>query len=228
MHAELWGTVIVARRSLPTAAALTVGTALLLTACGGGGDDSSDKIEGAGGGSDKPSASASASADADRPDVSVPKDLDLVFDFSKPSNPKHAAALADAENYIRALDHGIAKQDPDDPAYKFYSGDPQPTQYAKSQIEAWVKDGWTVTGRDRYSRATTKDVGGGKRVLVTFCRNQSEFFSKKVKTGKVNRTEESLNSYQRFNLLMAPSKDSSSVWRAHQIVVKGKVEECKA
>ncbi|QDI70372.1 hypothetical protein CD934_17985 [Streptomyces calvus] len=214
-----------ARRALPiTAAALTTTAALLLTACGG--SESPDDIKGADKESGSPSASASSATPADRPELSLPKDLKLVFDFDRPSDADHAAALDDAANYIRALDQGIAQQDPEDPAYRFYStGGAQ--KYAKSQIEAWVEGGWTVTGEDRYFDATVEPVGEGKPVLVSFCRNQAKFYSKKIKTGKINYTEGSLNSYQKFSLLMSPSEKSPSVWQARQIEVRGKVEECK-
>ncbi|WP_308401296.1 hypothetical protein [Streptomyces sp. AC512_CC834] len=212
-----------------TAATFTATAALLLTACGGSDDDSSpDDIKGAGtgAGSSSTSASASGAADVERPDVSLPKDLKLVFDFEEPSDADQAAALEDAANYIRALDHGIAQQDPNDPAYQFYStGGAE--KYAKSQIEAWVKDGWTVTGNDRYFDAGVEPVGEGKSTLVTFCRNQAKFYSKKVKTGKVNVTEENLDSYQKFSLLMSPSEESATVWQARQIEVQGRVKECK-
>ncbi|MFE0413119.1 hypothetical protein [Streptomyces tendae] len=210
-----------------TAATFAATAALLLTACGGE-DSSPDDIKGAetGKSSSSPSASASGAADVKRPDVSLPEDLKLVFDFEKPSDAEQAAALEDAANYIRALDHGIAQQDPNDPAYQFYStGGAE--KYAKSQIEAWVKDGWTVTGDDRYFDASIDPVGEGKSVLVSFCRNQAKFYSKKVKTGKVNYTEENLDSYQKFSLLMSPSDASAAVWQARQIEVQGRVKECK-
>ncbi|MFD5439283.1 hypothetical protein [Streptomyces tendae] len=210
-----------------TAAAFAATAALLLTACGGE-DSSPDDIKGAetGASTSSPSASASGAADVKRPDVSLPEDLKLVFDFEKPSDTEQAAALEDAANYIRALDHGIAQQDPNDPAYQFYStGGAE--KYAKSQIEAWVKDGWTVTGDDRYFDASIDPVGEGKSVLVSFCRNQAKFYSKKVKTGKVNYTEENLDSYQKFSLLMSPSEASAAVWQARQIEVQGRVKECK-
>ncbi|MEU0999324.1 hypothetical protein [Streptomyces tibetensis] len=217
-----------ARRALTTTAAAFAATAaLLLTACGGSGDDtSSDDIKGAGDGSSRPSASASGPADSDRPDVSVPKDLKLVFDFDKPSDAKQAAALSDAENYVRALKHGIAAQDPDDPAYRFYSG-AQATQYAKSQIEAWVKGGWTVYGTDKYYDEDVAAVSDGKGVVVSFCRNQAEFYGKEIKTDKVIRTEESLDSYQRWRMLMVPPAGSSGVWKAGTVEVMGKAKDCR-
>ncbi|OUD03448.1 hypothetical protein CA983_09670 [Streptomyces swartbergensis] len=200
----------------------------MLTACGGGGDDkSSDDIKGADSGTKSPSASASGSAEVDRPDVSVPKDLKLVFDFDEPSDAKHAAALADAENYVKAMYHGIAAQDPNDPAYQFYS-DGQAEQYVKSQIQTWVKGGWAPTGTDQYYDAETTTLTGGKRVLVTFCENQGKAYSKDIKTDKILRTEENADSYLKHRLLMVPSSDSPQVWKVQVIEVIGKAKECRA
>ncbi len=218
-----------ARRALTTtAAAFATTAALLLTACGGGDDKSSDDIKGADTGSSSPSASASGSADANRPDVSLPKDLDLVFDFDKPSDADDAAALEDAANYIRALNHGIAEQNPEDPAYQFYSG-AGAARYAKSQIQQYVDAGWTVTGKDRYYQAETSTIGetkAAKTILVSFCEDQSKAYGKEVKSNKIHYTKESLASYLKFSILMA-SQQSSPVWRAQQITVKGKAKECR-
>ncbi|MEU0893278.1 hypothetical protein [Streptomyces massasporeus] len=217
-----------ARRALTTtAAAFATTAALLLTACGGGGDDkSAEDIKGAGGGSSSPSASASGPAGAGRPDVSVPKDLKLVFDFDKPSDAKQAAALSDAENYIRALKHGIAAQDVADPAYRFYSA-AQASQYAKSQIEAWVKGGYTVYGTDKYYDDEVAAMSNGKGVVVSFCRNQAKSYSKSIKTGKVHYTEENADSYQKFRLLMVPPSGDSEAWKAVTVEVLGKAKECQ-
>ncbi|MDA5144790.1 hypothetical protein PEM37_25100 [Streptomyces sp. AD681] len=212
-----------------TAATFAATAALLLTACGGE-DSSPDDIKGAetGASSSSPSASASGAADVKRPDVSLPADLKLVFDFEKPSDTDAAAALDDAANYIRALNHGITEQDVKDPAYGFYSA-AGAARYAESQIQEYVDGGWTLTGEDRYYQAETSPVGEGekaKSILVTFCEDQSKAYGKEAKTGKVHRTEESLASYQKFSLLMAPQQDSP-VWRAQQITVEGKAAECR-
>jgi hypothetical protein len=223
--ADLRGRSNVARRALTTtAAAFTAGAVFLLAGCGGGDKSSSDDIKGADTGSGSPSASASASGGG--PDISVPKDLKLVFDFEEPSDAKHATALADAQNYIRALDHGIAQQDPNDPAYQFYSRD-QAAQYAKSQIEAWKKGGWTVTGTDKYYDANVTTLSGGQGTLVAFCRTQEKFYGKEIKTGKVLTTKPSLKDYQMFRLTMIPPSGSSKVWKARNIEVIGKAKECQ-
>ncbi|MEU6255298.1 hypothetical protein [Streptomyces sp. NPDC047043] len=157
----------------------------------------------------------------------MPKDLNLVFDFDQPSDPKHAAALADAQNYVKAMFHGITAQDPNDPAYQFYS-DGQASQYVKSQIQTWTKGNWAPTGTDKYYDAETTTLSGGKRVLVTFCENQAKAYSKEIKTGKVLRGEESLNSYSKHRLLMSPASGSSQVWKVHVNEVIGKAKECQA
>jgi hypothetical protein len=217
----------VARSALTiTAATFTATAALLLTACGGGGDDSSsDDIKGAETGASSSAPSASASG-ADRPDVSLPADLKVDFDVSEPSDERHAAALGNAKNYILALNHGITAQDPEDPAYQFYALG-NAAKYAKTQIQAWVDDEWTATGTDSYYKARTDDVSDSGGVLVTMCRDQSEFFGKNVKTNKVKYTEGSLNDYQEFRLLMKPPQGSQKIWKVLQIEVQGRVKECR-
>ncbi|MGK5691635.1 hypothetical protein ACSNOJ_01770 [Streptomyces sp. URMC 128] len=220
-----------ARRALTTttaAAALTTAAVLLLTACGGGDDTSPEDIKGAETGAKSPSASASAPEGGEGPDISVPKDLHLVFDFDKPSDAKHAAALTDAQNYIRALDHGIAEQDPNDPAYQFYSiTGGQAAQYAKSQIEGWTKRGLTVTGTDKYYDEDVTTLNDGQGILVSFCRNQAKFFSKEIKTEKILYTKESLSSYQKFRLRMVRPSGSSKALKAWNIEVIGEAKECR-
>ncbi|MEU5341012.1 hypothetical protein AB0H18_09270 [Streptomyces sp. NPDC020766] len=215
-----------ARRTVTTAAALAATAAILLTACGGGDDSSSDGIKGADKGSSSPSASASATASGS-PDISVPDDLDLVFDFDQPSDAKHAAALTDAQNYLRALNHGLAEQAPDDPAYQYYSAG-QAAQYAKQQIQTWVKGGWTPTGTDKFYDEDVNTLSDGKGVLVRFCENQAKYYGKEIKTGKTLYTKESLKSYLKYSVLMLPPSGSSKVWKASIIEVVGKAKECKA
>ncbi|MFI0134638.1 hypothetical protein [Streptomyces luteogriseus] len=77
-------------------------TALLLTACGSGDGKSSgnDRIAGTGQearapkGPSEPSAT-SAEAKPDGADVSLPKDMHLVFDWDKPRGKNEAAAMDD-------------------------------------------------------------------------------------------------------------------------------------
>ncbi|MGP3922484.1 hypothetical protein [Streptomyces sp. 8N616] len=217
------------RRTLPGAATLTAAAVLLLTACSGGddGSETNDKIAGADQG-DKSLASPSASdgSSVKRPDVSVPKDLKLVFDWDEPSDPKQAAALGDAANYIRAIMHGVVKQDVNDPAYGFYSTSGA-EKYAQSQIQTWVDGGWTATGTNVFYDPSTAPAAGGKAVLVSFCNNQAKAFSRKISTGKIHYTKESIKSYSRYRILMAKPPTEKGVWRAGEITVEGEAEQCR-
>ena len=67
-------------------------------------------------------------------DVSLPKDMNLVFDWDKPTNKNEAAAMDDAANYIRAIYHGVDKRTSNDAAVTTYSTGDGLT-YAKTQIE---------------------------------------------------------------------------------------------
>ncbi|MER7480521.1 hypothetical protein ABTX60_23270 [Streptomyces sp. NPDC126510] len=138
-----------------------------------------------------------------------------------------AAALEDAANYIRALNHGITKQDPADPAFQFYSSG-QAARYAHSQIEEYVDGGWTLTGTDRYYDAHVSPRDETEKietVSVTFCEDQSKVFGREVASKKVHRTKESPAGYQEFTLLMTSVKDNP-VWRAQQVSVEGTSAAC--
>ncbi|MET7509552.1 hypothetical protein [Streptomyces albidoflavus] len=131
----------------PDDLAPAVTAAVVLTGCGGGQAEPDDGEE----------SGAAASAGA-RPGLDLPDDVELSFASDTPSDARHAAALGDAENYLRALAHGIVAQAPEDDAYRFYS-EGQAARYAEEQIRQWVDGEWTATGKDRYHRAKTADIG---------------------------------------------------------------------
>ncbi|MCH5676135.1 hypothetical protein [Streptomyces gilvus] len=222
------------RRTLPAAAALTAAAALLLTACGGGSDNSkaNDKIVGADTGSAKPSASPStsdAAGDIKRPSMNFPSDFEMVFNDTKPSDTQAAAALSDAENFVRAVNYGIVQQDPENAAYKFYSTPGGTAQaYAKKQIKQYVDGGWTVTGVQRYSRSKVDMTSDGNRASVSFCDDDSKFYGKEVKSKKILKTQPSDKDYYFFEIVMTTSKEAKGLWTAEDIEVQTEATQCKA
>ncbi len=222
------------RRSLPVAAALTATAALLLTACGSGDDKSSanDKIAGAEQSTATPTKSAGPSATAaaeDKPDgvdVSVPKDMNLVFDWDKPANKNEAAAMDDAANYIRAIYHGVDKRTADDAAVTTYSTGGGLT-YAKTQIESRLKGDWTATGTRRQYQATARSASNGNAVEVAFCVDSSKFYGKEVKTGKVLKTTPSISDFAYFKIIMVKFPTGDSLWQASKVFVETKAEQCR-
>ncbi|QKW08588.1 hypothetical protein HUT18_21675 [Streptomyces sp. NA04227] len=217
-------------RVLPAAVSLTAAAALLLTGCGGG-DDDKDKepIEGAGGES-KSSAPASPSASAgpkiDRPVMKFPSDVELVFDKAQVT-PEQAAPLNDAQNFLRSIEYGIVKQDPKEPAHRFYSEYPGTAlDYAKSQIKGHADAGATITGKRHYYNAKVKLSDSGKTGFVSMCSDGSKLYGKDVKTGEVRRTKKSVKDYYFWQIQMAASDKTEGLWRAKEIQVAGEAKQC--
>lgn len=177
------------RRSLPVAAALTATAALLLTACGSGDDKSSanDKIAGAEQSTATPTKSAEPSAAAEKNpdgvDVSLPKDINLVFDWTKPTDKNEAAAMDDAANYIRAIYRGVDKRTTKEAAVTAYStgGGCTTPRYRST-------NGSRVAGQPRARCATTTPPHGLPRTATLWrsrsVQTQASFPAKRSKPGR--------------------------------------------
>ncbi|MEK8171312.1 hypothetical protein NKH77_23300 [Streptomyces sp. M19] len=118
---------------------------------GSGSGDDKDEIDGADKKTATPSPSTSATNEGvDRPKISLPKDVNLVFEWPKTGNSDKDAVLHDAEEYLRALNQAKAKGDVDDKAYRFYSeGQPLVTPTTRS------KPTWTAAGSPPEQIAST-------------------------------------------------------------------------
>ena len=222
------------RRSLPVAAALTATAALLLTACGSGDDNSTanDKIAGAEQTtatptkSAEPSAAAAATDKPDGVDVSLPKDINLVFDWTKPTNKNEAAAMDDAANFIRAIYRGVDKRTAKDAAVTAYSTGGG-LHYAQVQINEWIKGGWTASGTLRHYDATTRSAANGNSVEVAFCSDSSKFPGKEFKTGKILTSTPSIADYDHFKIVMVKFPTSDDLWQASNVSVETEASECQ-
>ncbi|MEU1051255.1 hypothetical protein ABZ397_01590 [Streptomyces sp. NPDC005876] len=221
------------RRTVHAAAALAAASALLLTACGGedGKSSDNDKIAGADQGTEAPEkpAQPSGAPAADKPDgvdVSLPKDMNLVFDWDKPQNENEAAAMDDAANYLRAIYRGVDKRTSKDAAVTSYSTGEGLT-YAKTQIDSRVEGGWTATGTRRHYRATTRSAPNGNSVEVAFCVDSSKFYGEEVKTGKVLETKPSIEDFDYFRIIMVKYPTGGGLWQASKVFVETKAEKCR-
>ncbi|MFG3291257.1 hypothetical protein ACGF3G_20915 [Streptomyces sp. NPDC048179] len=221
------------RRTLPAAAALAATAALLLTACGSGDDKASDKdkIAGADQGTKTPTASASASGAPaeDKPDgvdVSLPKDMNLVFDWDKPKDKNEAAAMDDAANFLRAIYRGVDKRTTKDAAVATYATDGG-LKYADTQINAYIEGGWTVIGTRRHYDATTRSTTDGKSVEVAFCSDSSKFYGKETKSGKVLKTDPSIKDFDYFKIIMVKYPTGTDLWQASKVYVETEATKCR-
>ncbi|MHA4818349.1 hypothetical protein ACXZ65_28800 [Streptomyces aculeolatus] len=211
-----------------TAAALAMAAALTLTACGDSdsGDGKAGKIEGA-----KDSTSAVPESPAPEaevpegaPDVSLPKDVELVFDWDEASKPEEIAAQRDVQNYLRSVFRGVTEQSSADPAAPFYARD-QALAYARDQVDQSLDAGVTLTGTQRFYRLDRQRYASA--VGFAFCADQAEMYSKEVGSGKVLRTEESDSSYLYYQVTMSKSPGRDDVWQATTIDVETEATQCR-
>ncbi|MGW4020580.1 hypothetical protein [Streptomyces sp. NPDC005009] len=221
------------RRTLPVAVAFAAAATLMLTACGGGDDKSgdNDKIAGADQGTEKPSKSAepSGAPAEDKPDgvdVSLPADMNLVFDWEEPKNENEAAAMDDAANFFRAIYRGVDKRTTKDASIAAYAtGDG--LKYAETQINAWIDGGWTATGTLRHYDATTRSAANGKSVEVAFCADAGKFYGKEIKTDKVLKTEPSIEDFDYYKIIMVKYPTGTGLWQASKVFVETKAAKCQ-
>ncbi|MGW5637096.1 hypothetical protein [Streptomyces sp. NPDC003832] len=221
------------RRTLPATTALVAAAALLLTACGSEDDKSgaNDKIPGAESGSASPkeSTTPSGAPDEDKPDgvdVSLPSDINLVFDWAEPKDKNEAAAMADTANYFRAIYRGVDKRTAKDAAVVAYStGDG--LHYADTQINAWIDGGWTATGTLRHYDVTTRSAENGSSVEVAFCADATTFYGKEIKTDKVLKTEPSVEDFDYYRIIMVKHPTGEDLWQASKVFVETKAAKCQ-
>ncbi|MEV7197437.1 hypothetical protein AB0N81_37420 [Streptomyces sp. NPDC093510] len=201
------------RPALLAAASFTAAALFALSACGGGGDsEDSDKIAGAdsGDGAKKSSPSASASADGvDRPEIVVPKDVNLEFAPETTGDAKADAVLRDNAEYWRAIVESIEKQDPKSEAVRFYSKDAG----LLGTIEwsgNFIKNDLTLAGTVRFTDRKVKFSKDGSAGL-TYCSDESKGYTKDRKTHKKNVTPAGKDSYIRYNDRLR--KNADGVWQ---------------
>ncbi|MFD5305779.1 MULTISPECIES: hypothetical protein [Streptomyces] len=213
-------------RTRPTiaAAALTAAVTLLLSGCGGS-DSGKDEIAGADtGASASASPSPSSSDDGiERPEVRLPEGDSLVFAPETTGDAKADAVLKDNAEYLRSIDEAIGKQNPKSEAVAFYSKD---SAYLGSVewISGFVKDGVTVTGTVRYFDRKVSFSKDGSAGLV-YCADESKGYTKDVKTGKVNVTEASKDSYVLYNDRLR--KNDKGVWQTTKSTSERGSEVCQ-
>ncbi|MCT9006507.1 hypothetical protein [Streptomyces rhizosphaerihabitans] len=212
------------RRSLPVAAAFAATTALLLTACGGGGDSSkgNDKITGADTGATKTSASPSASDTTSRPRITLPKDLSDRFENWRTGDGAKDAVLADVERRVDTTNYAITEGNAQLPALGFYY-----TGTALADARDWVtsivKDGYSITGVNRYYNAKV-DVFDSASAGVVYCEDQSKAFAKNRKSSKVYKTGVTDKSYVLYATRL--EKNKQGVWQTTKLTSQRGHKSC--
>lgn len=171
------------------------------------------------------SPSPSASKSSKRPDITLPKDFTIKFDWRKTGNKKKDQILSDSKGYIRALNQARADHDKKGPFRKYSTG--RAEEIALDEIESHKKgkdgESATITGVDKYS-LNGVFLQGHKKAVVTYCEDQSKTYAKLVDSGKVLKTESSSQSYLFYNTHL--TRDANGVWRTDKLIVS-KESKCK-
>ncbi|MGW2646766.1 hypothetical protein ACWC2T_18025 [Streptomyces sp. NPDC001393] len=214
------------RRTLPVVAAATAAAALLLTACGGGdhGAGKNSKIAGADTGNTKTSASPSASPSdtVKRPDITLPSDVKDDFEGWKTGDPVKDAVLGDAARAQTATNYAIIKGNPDEPALAFYRQGPALVS-GSEWVKSFVDAGITYTGTVRYFDPKVS-VFSKDSAAVIFCSDESKAYNKNRKTGKVDRTPATNDSYLLYSTRL--KKSTQGVWQTTDLVSKRGDKTC--
>ncbi|MDT0399118.1 MULTISPECIES: hypothetical protein [Streptomyces] len=217
------------RPTLLAALALTATAALTLSACGSDDDSPSkdkdnDKIAGVDTGGEK---SASPSADAPdsggRPKITFPSDAKNVFEGDKTGDPVKDAVLADNALGVNAVDEAIFQGSTDTKALGFYNTE-KALESSITYAQRYIDGNDTWTGVTRYfNRKATLD--GADKAYVTYCSDESKSFIKSKKTGKVDKSAATSDSYVLYNTAL--KRNADGVWQTTNIVSERGADECQ-
>jgi hypothetical protein len=214
----------VKRRPLPVAAALAATAALLLTACGSGDDSSkdNDKIAGADTGGEEKSASPSPSDTVGRPKVTLPDDLQDNYESWKTGDATKDAVLADVARRIDATNYAITQGNAELPALSFYYNGAALAD-SKDWVQSIVKDGYTITGINRYYNAKI-DLFDASSAGVVYCEDQGKAYAKDRKTKKVYKTAVTNKSYVLYTTRLEKTKQG--VWQTTKLTSQRGHKSC--
>ncbi|MFI8203311.1 hypothetical protein [Streptomyces sp. NPDC085937] len=214
------------RPTLLAALALTATAALTLSACGN--DDSpakdNDKIAGSDTGEKKSALpTPSESASDGRPKITFPADAKNVFEGGETGDPTKDEVLADSAASIDAVDEAIFKGSTGTEALGFYHAD-KSLSSAITYVQRYIDANDTWTGETRYfDRKAT--LNGAKKAYVTYCSDESKSYIKNKKTGKVDKSPATSNSYVLYNAAL--TRNAQGVWQTTDIVSKRGAKECQ-
>jgi hypothetical protein len=206
------------RRPLPAAAAFTAIAALLLAGCGSGTDSpkGNDKITGAdqGTANETSSPSGSASGAGKRPKITLPSDVENVFEKWKTGDTTKDALLTDVKERINATDAAIVAADPGSAALKFYYKGEALTGAAE-WVQGYVDEGKSITGTVRFYNPDLLMVDEDTAALA-YCADETKAFDKSRKNDKAEKDPVTKDSYVAYNARVQRTKQG--VWQTTSLL----------
>ncbi|MEV6765351.1 hypothetical protein AB0N16_32880 [Streptomyces sp. NPDC051105] len=149
--------------------------------------------------------------------------MTLTFEGGRTGNAVKDAVLADSAEMTRAVDAAIAGTDPKGEAMGYYTTG-KALEASLSWVAQFKKADVTITGIVRYyDRKVTLE--SKTAAVLTYCGDESKGFSKEKKTGKVNRTPVTKDSYVTYNTRL--DKNSDGVWQTSQIISTRGAAQCQ-
>ncbi|MER6460817.1 hypothetical protein ACWC4D_10965 [Streptomyces sp. NPDC001288] len=152
----------------------------------------------------------------------MPSDLTDTFDGWKTGDPAKDAVLDDVARRVDVTNYAIAQGDPGLPSLSFYYSGGALAD-AKDWVESIAKDGYSITGTNRYYNAKI-DVFNSSSAGVVYCEDQSKAFAKVRKTGKVLKTEVNDDAYVIYTTRL--EKNKQGVWQTTKLTSERGSKSC--
>lgn len=208
-------------RFVTAATVASAGILLLTTACGSDNGEADDKIVGADK-QDTQSASPTAK-EKGTPEFNLPSDVKVIIGDDVTGDKNKDAILKDHGYALMAMQEAYANAEATENFTRYWRGEAAAT--FRASFDEYRKDGKTITGTDRfYGRAVMSQEG--KKALVTFCEDQSEAFDKDVKSGRVDRSQPSLDSFIEIRTVL--EKGDSGDWQVTEYLGQRGSTSCQA
>ncbi|MFE1263397.1 hypothetical protein ACFW5X_23050 [Streptomyces albogriseolus] len=204
---------------------LAVTTALTATACGGEDTGASGKPADGKPASQAPSPAPTptASESSGRPAITFPSDAKNVFEYEKTGDAAKDAALRDSTLGVNSVDEAIFKGSTDSEALGFYNVD-RALSGAIVFVNRYIKANDVWVGETRYFDYEV-ELSGTKKAYVTYCSDESKSFLKNKKTGKVDNTPTTADSYVLYHTVL--TKNSDGVWQTTDVASERGSEKCQ-
>ncbi|MCM2419069.1 hypothetical protein [Streptomyces sp. RKAG293] len=211
---------------VPTAfAAVSVATSavLLLSACGGSDSTTSDKIAGVPTGSPSASAAPTTTIVAGRPVVTFPADAKDVFEGQHTGDPVKDAVLADNAHWVESMDDAIFQGTTKTKALGFY-GSGKGLESSLAFVQGALSKGFTWTGEVRFFHRKAAILDDGSASVI-YCSDESKEFLKHRKTGKIDNTPTTADSYVLYNTHL--KKNQQGVWQTDNVGSVRGAKQCQ-
>ncbi|MGW5633888.1 hypothetical protein [Streptomyces sp. NPDC003832] len=207
--------------------ALTAAAVLTLSACGS--DDDSPEAKGNGkdagaetGGEKSPSPTAEASNSGGRPEITFPSDAKNVFEDQKTGDAAKDAVLADSALSVNSVDEAIFEGDTGTEALGFYNTG-KALESSITFAQQYIDGGDTWVGVTRYFGYKVT-LSGSDKAYVSYCSDESKSYIKDRKTGKVDKSPATADSYVLYNTSL--TKNGKGVWQTTNIASNGGDKAC--